>query len=92
MPNADTIRDVENDSNLTSFIPADYTDVGQAAVLSRAYRHKLRYCENAGWLAYKDGVWTASETEAQAFSQKITELQMQEAENMQVSANADALS
>ena len=89
MPNADTIRDVENDSNLTSFIPADYTDVGQAAVLSRAYRHKLRYCENAGWLTYKDGVWTASETEAQAFSQKITELQMQEAENMQVSANAD---
>lgn len=70
MPNADTIRDVENDSNLTTFIPADYTDVGQAAVLSRAYRHKLRYCENAGWLTYKDGVWAASETEAQAFSQK----------------------
>ena len=35
MPNADTIRDVENDSNLTTFIPADYTDVGQAAVLSQ---------------------------------------------------------
>lgn len=38
----------ENDSLIESFIPTDFTDVGQGTVLYEAYHHKLRYCEGVG--------------------------------------------
>lgn len=46
----------ENDSLIESFIPTDFTDVGQGTVLYEAYHHKLRYCEGVGWIAYNGGV------------------------------------
>lgn len=45
----------ENDSLIESFIPTDFTDVGQGTVLYEAYHHKLRYCEGVGWIAYNGG-------------------------------------
>ena len=42
----------ENDSLIESFIPTDFTDVGQGTVLYDAYHHKLRYCEGVGWIAH----------------------------------------
>lgn len=65
-----------------SFIPTDFTDVGQGTVLYEAYHHKLRYCEGVGWIAYNGGVWEPSETAAHSYSQRLTDLQMQEAKTM----------
>ena len=72
----------ENDSLIESFIPTDFTDVGQGTVLYEAYHHKLRYCEGVGWIAYNGGVWEPSETAAHSYSQRLTDLQMQEAKTM----------
>ena len=72
----------ENDSLIESFIPTDFTDVGQGTVLYEAYHHKLRYCEGVGWIAYNGGLWEPSETAAHSYSQRLTDLQMQEAKTM----------
>lgn len=77
-------RIIENDSLIDTFIPTDFTDVGQGAMLYDAYHHRLRYCEGMGWLVYGDGIWTQSATAAQGYSQRLTDLQMQEAEAMQM--------
>ncbi len=72
-------KTVENDTPLKSFIPTDYSDVGQGALLARAYNHCLCYCEGIGWLVYENGIWTPSDIAAQGYSQKLTDLQLQEA-------------
>lgn len=77
-------RFFENDTLITSFVPTDLTDVGQGTLLYEAYHHKLRYCEGVGWIVYGEGTWTQSETGAQGYSQRLTDLQMQEAEAMQM--------
>lgn len=69
-----------NDPLVTTFIPADYSDVGQGTLLADAYRHCLCYCENfKGWLRYQDGMWALSNPDARRYSQKLTALQLQEA-------------
>lgn len=73
------LKKVENDTLLTSFEPKDYTDVGQAQIFAEAYMHRLRHCEGMGWLSYKDGIWIQSDTDAHGYSQKLTDLQLQEA-------------
>lgn len=78
MPEIET-KSIDNDTLLTTFIPTDYSDVGQGTLLSDAYRNKLRYCEGVGWMFYKDGVWTQSESAARMCSQTLTDLQLQEA-------------
>lgn len=70
---------IENDSLLETFRPEDYSDVGQARLLSDAYANSLRYCEGLEWLVYQDGIWKVSETEAHGLAQKLTDLQLQEA-------------
>lgn len=71
---------VENDSKITVFQPTDFTDVGQATLLAKAYPHRLCYCEKIGWMVYKDGIWIQSDSEAQGYSQKLTTLQLIQAE------------
>ena len=73
------LKKVTNDTLLDSFEPKDYTDVGQAQIFADAYRHRLRHCEGMGWLSYKDGIWVQSDTDAHGYSQKLTDLQLQEA-------------
>lgn len=75
----DKINTSINDSLLTSFIPTDYSDVGQGTLLANAYRHCLCYCDSIGWLTYIDGIWIQSDIAAQGYSQKLTNLQLQEA-------------
>ena len=79
MPNDEAYGVIANDTPLDTFIPDDFTDVGQGYVLANAYKHKLRYCEGLKWLVYRDGVWEPSETSAQGFSQRLTDLQILEA-------------
>lgn len=70
---------ITNDTLLESFVPTDRTDVGQGELLARAYSHRLCYCKGMGWLTYKEGIWTMSNTDAHGYSQKLTTLQLQEA-------------
>lgn len=79
MANASTLYHTINDTLLSSFEPSDYTDVGQGQLLARAYKHRLCYCEGLGWLTYKDGIWVQSDIDAHGYSQKLTDLQSQEA-------------
>ena len=53
--------------------------MGQAQIFADAYRHRLRHCKGMGWLSYKDGIWVQSDTDAHGYSQKLTDLQLQEA-------------
>ncbi len=79
MATEENLYQVINDSLLSSFEPTDYTDVGQGKLLADAYKHRLAYCEGMGWLTYKDGVWIHSDIDAHGYSQKLTDLQRQEA-------------
>ena len=56
MTDVNDTRIIENDSLLNTFIPTDFTDVGQGALLYDAYHHRLRYCEGMGWIVYSDGI------------------------------------
>lgn len=76
-----TLYQTINDTLLSSFEPSDYTDVGQGQLLARAYKHRLCYCDGMGWLTYKDGIWVQSDIDAHGYSQKLTDLQFQEAMN-----------
>lgn len=64
---------------VTTFIPDDYSDVGQGILLATAYHHCLCYCKGIGWLTYKDGIWIPSDIIAQGYSQQLTAFQLQEA-------------
>ena len=63
----------------STFIPADYSDVGQGTLLADAFRHCLCHCDSMGWMTYKNGIWERSDTEARSYSQQLTALQLQEA-------------
>ena len=86
MENEANLCQIVNDSLLTSFEPTDHTDVGQGQLLARAYKHRLSYCEGIGWLTYRDGIWVQSDTDAHGYSQKLTDLQLQEAMVNQLSS------
>lgn len=86
MAKEDNLNIIENDSLLKTFVPTDFTDVGQGQLLARAYKHRLCYCEGMGWLTYKDGIWVQSDTDAHRYSQKLTDLQLQEAIAIQLSS------
>ena len=60
--------------------PTDYSDVGQATVLSREYEAKLRYTPSTDFLVYNGGFWEESKPKAQAVAQELTTRQLEEAE------------
>ncbi len=86
MAKKENFETIENDTPLESFVPTDYSDVGQGALLARAYGHCLCYCEGMSWLVYENGIWKQSDIAAQGYSQKLTDLQLQEANLLMQSA------
>ena len=62
-----------------SLMPTDYSDVGQATVLAREYKHKLRYSPSTEYLVYNGSYWEESKPLAQAVAQELTERQLDEA-------------
>ena len=66
--------------NLTPTLkPNDYSDIGQAKVLAREYRDKLKYSEVEAFLVYENGCWHENEIKAQGLAQKLTDRQLKEA-------------
>ena len=76
----DVSEDALSTRRVLSYVPTDYTDVGQGTLLANTYRHCLCYCNGLGWFIYKDGIWESSNDAAQSFSQELTTLQLREAE------------
>jgi len=60
--------------------PSDYSDVGQATVLTREYEGKLRYSPSTDFLVYNGRFWEESKPKAQAVAQELTTRQLEEAE------------
>jgi putative DNA primase/helicase len=60
--------------------PQDYSDVGQAIVLSREYGSGLRYSPSTDYLVYNGSFWEESKSKAQAVAQELTARQLEEAE------------
>lgn len=66
--------------------PSDYTDVGQAIVLSEAFGNELRYSPATDYIVYNGISWDESKHGAQAVAHKLTEMQMAEARKQQEAA------
>ncbi len=60
--------------------PPDYSDVGQAVVLSREYGQKLRYSPSTDYIVYNGRFWEESIPKSQAVAQELTDRQLEEAE------------
>ncbi len=73
-----------NDPN--SYKPGDYSDVGQAEALAKAFSPELRYSPQTGYLRYRAGRWAETEPGAQAVAQELTRRQMKEARELSMKA------
>ncbi|HZJ91332.1 MAG TPA: phage/plasmid primase, P4 family [Oscillospiraceae bacterium] len=60
--------------------PRDFSDVGQAKVLSEQYGDILRYSPATNFLYYNGSFWEESEPAAQDLAQDLTDRQLEEAE------------
>lgn len=60
--------------------PGDYSDVGQALILSREYEDRLRYSPSTDYLVYNGSFWEESKPKSQAVAQELTARQLEEAE------------
>ena len=60
--------------------PEDFSDVGQARVLSEEYANVLRYSPSTDYMVYNGSFWEESKPKAQGLSQDLTERQLLEAE------------
>lgn len=65
-----------------TYKPADYSDLGQVAVLEKIYQDRLRFTTGTGFLFYDNNHWVESETRAQAMIQALTDCQLAEAQAM----------
>ncbi len=59
--------------------PDDFTDVGQAQVLSRISGAELRYSPATDYIVFNGVIWEESKHGAQAVAQKLTSRQLEEA-------------
>lgn len=62
-----------------SYKPEDFSDVGQAEVLSKYFSKELRYSPATHFIRYSDHYWQESEPGAQAVAHELTRRQMKEA-------------
>ncbi len=60
--------------------PTDFSDVGQAVVLAREYKDRLRYSPATDYLVFNGSFWEESGPKSQGLSQELTERQLDEAE------------
>ncbi len=63
-----------------SLKPADYSDIGQAKVLSEEYGDELRFSEQTGFLHYDGAVWEPSASAAIGATEEFLDQQLADAE------------
>lgn len=57
--------------------PEDFSDVGQATVLAREYKGKLRFSPATDYMVYNGSFWEETAPKSQGISQELTERQME---------------
>ncbi len=67
--------------------PGDFSDVGQAEVLSREYESKLRYSPSTDYICYNGMYWEESKPKSQAVAQELTSRQLEETHTEITKAN-----
>ena len=73
-----------------SYVPMDYTDVGQATIFTKVYGERVKYTPATKFIVYNGQVWQESEIKAQGLSQELTDKQLEEA-RLRVRRAQDAL-
>ena len=63
-----------------SLKPSDYSDIGQAKVLSEEYGDELRFSEQTGFLHYDGVTWEPSASAAVGATEEFLDLQLADAE------------
>lgn len=61
-------------------MPEDFSDVGQAIVLSREYMDRLRFSPATDYIVFNGSFWEESQPNAQGIAQELTTRQLEEAE------------
>lgn len=61
-------------------MPEDFSDVGQAIVLSREYLDRLRFSPATDYIVFNGSFWEESQPNAQGIAQELTARQLEEAE------------
>ena len=64
----------------SSYIPTDFSDVGQAEVLAKYFQNELRYSPATHFIRYRGHYWQETEPGAQAVAHELTRRQLKEAE------------
>lgn len=67
-----------NSVSTPSYKPGDYSDVGQAEVLAKHFKDKLRYSPSTHYLRYRNNYWQETEPGAQGIAHELTRLQLKE--------------
>ena len=62
-------------------MPEDFSDVGQATVLSREYEDRLRYSPSTDYMVFNGSFGEDSQPNAQGIAQELTARQLEEAKN-----------
>ena len=62
--------------------PEDYSDIGQAKVLTQEYRDELRYTEGTDYIRYDGEVWNESKQQSVAAAEQFLDLQLKDADNV----------
>ena len=62
-----------------SLRPADYSDVGNAAVFSRVFRNDLAYTDALGWLWWNGHRWERDDHKALVWAMRFSDRMLQEA-------------
>ena len=60
-------------------MPEDFSDVGQAIVLSREYMDRLRFSPATDYIVFNGSFWEESQPNAQGIAQELTARQLEEA-------------
>ena len=61
-------------------MPAEFSHVGQASVLSREYMDRLRFSPATDYIVFNGSFWEESQPNAQGIAQELTARQLEEAE------------
>ena len=69
-----------------SLMPNDFSDVGQAEILTREHENNLVFTTATGYLRYNGVLWEASDEKAQAVVQDLTASQLDDAEGYRLKA------
>ncbi len=60
--------------------PEDFSDIGQAKILAREYKNKLRYSDATSFLYFNGSYWEENNSRAQGLAQELTDRQREDAQ------------